>query len=494
MESTAKEKQHDEKKNSTTRRKETEESKHSSVVSSEQSQLKSPPVRLNSYKLGKTLGHGSFGKVKLAEHSLTGQSVAIKIISRQKILHTPKTSAKMQREIQTLLTLNHPHITKLYEVIETPTEIFLVMEFAAGGDLFDYVATNGKLSEDKARGIFRELLSALAFCHYEGVVHRDLKLENLLLSRSGSIKVADFGLANVVRDGEFLKTSCGSPNFAAPEIILGDVYVGPEVDVWSAGVILYALLCGSLPFDDGIMFKLFKKVTSGIYLVPYHLSSEAKNLIAKMLCVDPMKRITVSEIHHHPWFQLHSNPPPHLGISPTSQKAATKRAENEVNEDVLTALLNCDSLSELKPHRAFVKTWITTTGEVVRVPLAIASTSEKALKFEKITRAINVSYRLLLDVMTEGKKVTSPLNDNITQASVPLAFAFHQIPSNNNENDIAQLTIATTTRNDKDVRWWYLGIQSKRGLFFIIEKQLIFSYRSRAGNEQRVSSFTFPAL
>jgi 5'-AMP-activated protein kinase, catalytic alpha subunit len=186
--------------------------------------------------------------------------------------------------------------------VETPSDIYVVMEYVRSGELFDYIVEKGRLAEDEARHFFQQIISGVEYCHRNMVVHRDLKPENLLLDGSMAVKIADFGLSNVMRDGHFLKTSCGSPNYAAPEVISGRLYAGPEVDVWSCGVILYALLCGSLPFDDENIPTLFKKIKGGVYSLPGHLSPGARDLIPRLLLVDPLKRITIPEVRHHPWF------------------------------------------------------------------------------------------------------------------------------------------------------------------------------------------------
>ncbi|MCJ1307677.1 Protein kinase [Agyrium rufum] len=256
--------------------------------------------RIGQYQIIKTLGEGSFGKVKLATHKQTGQQVALKIIPRKKLI-SRDMAGRVEREIQYLQLLRHPHIIKLYTVITTPIEIIMVLEFA-GGELFDYIVKNGKMSEDKARRFFQQIVCAVEYCHRHKIVHRDLKPENLLLDDDLNVKIADFGLSNIMTDGNFLKTSCGSPNYAAPEVISGKLYAGPEVDVWSCGIILYVLLVGRLPFDDEFIPNLFRKINSGNYITPSYLSSGAKQLIAKMLKVNPVQRITIAEIRQDPWF------------------------------------------------------------------------------------------------------------------------------------------------------------------------------------------------
>jgi carbon catabolite-derepressing protein kinase len=177
----------------------------------------------------------------------------------------------------------------------------MVLEYA-GGELFDYLVKHGKMAEAKARRFFQQIVCAVEYCHRHKIVHRDLKPENLLLDNDLNVKIADFGLSNIMTDGNFLKTSCGSPNYAAPEVISGKLYAGPEVDVWSCGVILYVLLVGRLPFDDEFIPTLFKKISAGSYNVPNFISQGARHIIHKMLKVNPVQRITIQEIRQDPWF------------------------------------------------------------------------------------------------------------------------------------------------------------------------------------------------
>ena len=239
-------------------------------------------VKIGKYVIKGTIGTGSFGKVKLGEHELTGHKVAVKILNKEK-LQSMEICGKVRREVQYLKLLRHPHIIKLYEVISTPTDVFMVMEHVPGGELFEYIVQHGKLAEGVARKFFQQIISGIYYCHRHKIVHRDLKPENLLLDANGNVRIADFGLSNMILDGEFLSTSCGSPNYAAPEVISSKQYAGPEVDVWSCGVILYALLCGSLPFDDTNYSVLFKKIKSGLFSIPKHLTPTSVSLLKKML-------------------------------------------------------------------------------------------------------------------------------------------------------------------------------------------------------------------
>ncbi|XP_018589816.1 5'-AMP-activated protein kinase catalytic subunit alpha-2 isoform X1 [Scleropages formosus] len=259
-------------------------------------------VKIGHYILGDTLGVGTFGKVKIGEHQLTGHKVAVKILNRQKI-RSLDVVGKIKREIQNLKLFRHPHIIKLYQVISTPTDFFMVMEYVSGGELFDYICKHGRVDDPEARRLFQQIISAVDYCHRHMVVHRDLKPENVLLDGSMNAKIADFGLSNMMSDGEFLRTSCGSPNYAAPEVISGRLYAGPEVDIWSCGVILYALLCGTLPFDDEHVPTLFKKIRGGVFYIPEYLNRSVASLLMLMLQVDPLKRATIKDIREHEWFK-----------------------------------------------------------------------------------------------------------------------------------------------------------------------------------------------
>lgn len=218
------------------------------------------------------------------------------------------------------------------QVIETATDILMFVEYVPGGEIFEYIVEHGRLSEDEGRRFFQQIISGVEYCHKHMVVHRDLKPENLLLDKHLNVKIADFGLSNVMQDGEFLKTSCGSPNYAAPEVIRGNHYAGPEVDVWSCGVILYALLCGSLPFDDENIPNLFKKIKGGVYTLPSHLSEGSRDLIPRMLVVDPLKRITIPEIRQHPWFVV--SLPDYLASPPVVD------AEPQVDSEILGKIVD----------------------------------------------------------------------------------------------------------------------------------------------------------
>ncbi|EDO19533.1 hypothetical protein Kpol_1018p65 [Vanderwaltozyma polyspora DSM 70294] len=296
--------------------------------------------RIGNYQIIKTLGEGSFGKVKLAYHVTTNQRVALKIINK-KILAKSDMQGRIEREISYLRLLRHPHIIKLYDVIKSKEDIIMVIEYA-DHELFDYIVQRDKMSENEARKFFQQIISAVEYCHRHKIVHRDLKPENLLLDEELNVKIADFGLSNIMTDGNFLKTSCGSPNYAAPEVISGKLYAGPEVDVWSCGVILYVMLCRRLPFDDDSIPVLFKNISNGIYTLPKFLSPGAANLIKRMLIVNPLNRISMNEIMEDEWFRVDF--PEYL--EPQDMKLKSSKDNNnsndgsseEINEDLVDIL------------------------------------------------------------------------------------------------------------------------------------------------------------
>ncbi|XP_057199902.1 serine/threonine-protein kinase MARK2 isoform X2 [Triplophysa rosa] len=243
---------------------------------------------IGNYRLLKTIGKGNFAKVKLARHVLTGKEVAVKIIDKTQL--NSSSLQKLFREVRIMKLLNHPNIVKLFEVIETEKTLYLVMEYASGGEVFDYLVAHGRMKEKEARAKFRQIASAVQYCHQKCIVHRDLKAENLLLDADMNIKIADFGFSNEFTVGNKLDTFCGSPPYAAPELFQGKKYDGPEVDVWSLGVILYTLVSGSLPFDGQNLKELRERVLRGKYRIPFYMSTDCENLLKKFLILNPTKR------------------------------------------------------------------------------------------------------------------------------------------------------------------------------------------------------------
>ncbi|KAK7039391.1 Non-specific serine/threonine protein kinase [Favolaschia claudopus] len=265
---------------------------------------------LGDYTLSKTLGAGSMGKVKLATHNISGEKLAVKILPRARINPgaTSKEAAKEAgKEIRTLreaglsLLLHHPYICGMREMIVHPNHYYMIFEYVNGGQLLDFIIAHGRLRESVARKFARQIASALDYCHRNNVVHRDLKIENILISETGNIKIIDFGLSNLYDPAGHLSTFCGSLYFAAPELLNAKVYTGPEVDVWSFGVVLYTLVCGKVPFEDESMPALHAKIKRGLVEYPVWLSPECKHLLSRMLVTNPPRRALLSEIFTHPW-------------------------------------------------------------------------------------------------------------------------------------------------------------------------------------------------
>nr|XP_046174749.1 serine/threonine-protein kinase MARK2 isoform X9 [Oncorhynchus gorbuscha] len=257
---------------------------------------------IGNYRLLKTIGKGNFAKVKLARHVLTGKEVAVKIIDKTQL--NSSSLQKLFREVRIMKLLNHPNIVKLFEVIETEKTLYLVMEYASGGEVFDYLVAHGRMKEKEARAKFRQIVSAVQYCHQKCIVHRDLKAENLLLDSDMNIKIADFGFSNEFVMGSKLDTFCGSPPYAAPELFQGKKYDGPEVDVWSLGVILYTLVSGSLPFDGQNLKELRERVLRGKYRIPFYMSTDCENLLKKFLILNPTKRGSLEQIMKDRWMNV----------------------------------------------------------------------------------------------------------------------------------------------------------------------------------------------
>uniref|UniRef100_A0A665UEH7 non-specific serine/threonine protein kinase n=1 Tax=Echeneis naucrates TaxID=173247 RepID=A0A665UEH7_ECHNA len=258
---------------------------------------------IGNYRLLKTIGKGNFAKVKLARHVLTGREVR-PLITFLKSCQYPFLSQQLFREVRIMKLLNHPNIVKLFEVIETEKTLYLVMEYASGGEVFDYLVAHGRMKEKEARAKFRQIVSAVQYCHQRRIVHRDLKAENLLLDADMNIKIADFGFSNEFTVGSKLDTFCGSPPYAAPELFQGKKYDGPEVDVWSLGVILYTLVSGSLPFDGQNLKELRERVLRGKYRIPFYMSTDCENLLKKLLVLNPVKRGSLEQIMKDHWMNV----------------------------------------------------------------------------------------------------------------------------------------------------------------------------------------------
>uniref|UniRef100_A0A8C6SYW7 non-specific serine/threonine protein kinase n=1 Tax=Neogobius melanostomus TaxID=47308 RepID=A0A8C6SYW7_9GOBI len=306
---------------------------------------------IGNYRLLKTIGKGNFAKVKLARHILTGREVAIKIIDKTQL--NPTSLQKLYREMRIMKTLNHPNIVQLFEVIETEKTLYLVMEYASGGEVFDYLVSHGRMKEKEARAKFRQVGALL------------LQAENLLLDAKANIKIADFGFSNEFSAGSKLDTFCGSPPYAAPELFQGKKYDGPEVDVWSLGVILYTLVSGSLPFDGQNLKELRERVLRGKYRVPFYMSTDCEVILRRFLVLNPTKRCSLEQIMKDKWINV--------GYEGDELRPHTEPAENfsdTTRIDVMVGMgFSKDEIREaLSGHKY---------NEVTATYLLLGSTAEK---------------------------------------------------------------------------------------------------------------------
>lgn len=283
--------------------------------------------RVGKYEVGKTIGEGTFAKVKYARNTETGESVAMKILAKSSILQH-KMVDQIKREISIMKIVRHPNIVRLHEVLASQTKIYIILEFVTGGELFDKIVHQGRLPEKESRRYFQQLIDAVAHCHSKSVYHRDLKPENLLLDAYGNLKVSDFGLSALPQQGvSLLHTTCGTPNYVAPEVISYQGYDGAAADIWSCGVILFVIMAGYLPFDGPDLPSLYKKINAAEFSCPYWFSPGAKSIIHKILDPNHRTRIRIEEIRKDPWFRKNYVP-----IRP--------REEEEVNLDDVCAVFD----------------------------------------------------------------------------------------------------------------------------------------------------------
>ncbi|XP_075873698.1 serine/threonine-protein kinase BRSK2 isoform X2 [Nelusetta ayraudi] len=288
------------------------------------------------YRLEKTLGKGQTGLVKLGVHCVTCQKVAVKIVNREKLSESVLT--KVEREIAILKLIEHPHVLKLHDVYENKKYLYLVLEHVSGGELFDYLVKKGRLTPKEARKFFRQIISALDFCHSHSICHRDLKPENLLLDEKNNIRIADFGMASLQVGESLLETSCGSPHYACPEVIRGEKYDGRKADAWSCGVILFALLVGALPFDDDNLRNLLEKVKLGVFHMPHFIPPDCQSLLRGMIEVDAGKRLTLEQIQKHSWYLAGKNEPEPEQPVPRKVAIRTLASAEDIDPDVLESM------------------------------------------------------------------------------------------------------------------------------------------------------------
>ena len=294
---------------------------------------------IDNFKIEKTIGEGTFGKVKIGIHIPTGEKVAIKILEKDKIQDNEDLE-RITREIKYLKILKHPNIIQIFQIIEDKKNYYLIMEFAKCGELFTHIVNNKRLSETEAAIFYTQLIKGLSFIHKHNIVHRDIKPENLLLKENNILTIIDFGLSNQYQPGGLLLTPCGSPCYAAPEMILGRYYSGLMVDIWSSGIVLYAMVCGYLPFEDKNNDKLYKKILSGHFEIPDRLSSNCKDLITKILKVNPKKRIKLEEIMKHPFLKNGMEWYNNIFSEYFSKTVGVDEREIEINNEIVEKMVN----------------------------------------------------------------------------------------------------------------------------------------------------------
>eukprot|EP00249_Psilotum_nudum_P012732 c23949_g1_i1 orf=481-1800(+) len=364
--------------------------------------LHSVRTRVGDYELGRTLGEGTFAKVKFAKNTRTGESVAIKVLDKEKILKH-KMVEQIKREISTMKLIKHPNVVQLYEVMASKTKIYIVLELVTGGELFDKIVHQRRLKEDDARRYFQQLINAVDFCHSRGVYHRDLKPENLLLDAQGNLKISDFGLSALpqqVREDGLLHTTCGTPNYVAPEVINDKGYDGATADLWSCGVILFVLMAGYLPFDESNLMVLYRKIHKADFTCPPWFSSGAKKFILRLLEPNPQKRITIPEMLENDWFKI--------GYTP-----AKFFEEEYINLDDVDAVFN-DSEEHLVIEKKETKPSIMNAFELISMSqgLNLSSLFEKQKGYVKRETRFT-SQRPAEEIVSKIEEAAKPLGFNI---------------------------------------------------------------------------------
>ncbi|KYO29481.1 SNF-related serine/threonine-protein kinase [Alligator mississippiensis] len=294
------------------------------------------------YDLERTLGKGHFAVVKLARHVFTGEKVAVKVIDKSKL--DVSAAGQLLQEVRCMKLVQHPNVVRLYEVIDTHSKLYLILELGDGGDMFDHIMRyEGGLTEGRAKHYFAQIVHAISYCHKLHVVHRDLKPENVVFfQEQGVVKLTDFGFSNCFQPGKMLTTSCGSLAYSAPEILLGDEYDAPAVDIWSLGVILYMLVCGHAPFQEANDSETLTMIMDCRYTIPPHVSSQCSDLISRMLQRDPKQRASLEQIETHPWLQGVDPSPASRSLLPlTSHKRVS-----EEEHDIIIQAMTCGNIAD----------------------------------------------------------------------------------------------------------------------------------------------------
>ncbi|CAI4046069.1 hypothetical protein SUVZ_11G1150 [Saccharomyces uvarum] len=437
------------------------------------------------WKLGKTLGKGSSGRVRLAKNMETGQLAAIKIVPKKKAFvhrsnngtvpnsysssmvtsnvsspsivsrehsnHSQTNPYGIEREIVIMKLISHANVMALFEVWENKSELYLVLEYVDGGELFDYLVSRGKLPEREAIHYFKQIVEGVSYCHSFNICHRDLKPENLLLDKKNKkIKIADFGMAALELPNKLLKTSCGSPHYASPEIVMGRPYHGGPSDVWSCGIVLFALLTGHLPFNDDNIKKLLLKVQSGKYQMPMNLSAEARDLISKILVIDPEKRITTQEILEHPLIKKYDNLPVTRMLRKMKRDNMTRGKSNSdlhLLDNVSPSIVTLNTKNEIDESilRSLQILWHGVSRELITAKLLQKPMSEEKL-FYSLLLQYKQRHSISLSLASETQKAAKETGMNESKIESTL-----ELPnSSNSRSDIDVKTLHSSEAHSEN--------------------------------------------
>jgi len=332
-----------------------------------------PKTTKKFYRIGRLLGKGAFGKVSLGMHKLTGKLVAIKAINKE-YLTNEASKEKVMKEFSVLKRLRHPNVIRLYESFESRKYILIVMELCTGGDLLNYVREKKKLNENEAKLGLKSLIEGLKHCHSHGVLHRDIKLDNILLNGQGQLKICDFGVSKIIKRGERIFEQCGTPAYIAPEILENKGYEGFAADIWSAGVALYAMLYGTVPFKANSMEELHSQITKGRYSLKKDISATARDLLTGMLECNPYKRITATEIITHKWMEGIQE---HISLFTEEEKKTLNQEYDMMEENSLFTEQAIDStMNDLSKNN--------TSKSLILAPFNTKQSSEEELTDYKI--------------------------------------------------------------------------------------------------------------
>ena len=465
---------------------------------------KTPPKnkakQIGQFILGDTIGSGTFGTVRIATHCLTNEKVAVKVLDKVRILEEINKT-RFEREIKILKLLHHRNLIQLYSVIQNSTTIYLIMEYAEGDELFDYINNKKRLSETEACRFYQQMISGIEYLHKIKVVHRDLKPENLLLDNNHNLKIVDFGLSNVypINDNGLLSTACGSPCYAAPEMIQGKKYIGVNVDIWSSGIILYAMLCGYLPFEEKSNDLLYKKITKGEFVIPFYLSDSAKDLLRKVLNVNPERRLDIDGIKNHEWFNI-INPKPNL-----SEGLLIEKVVIPVDEDILKEMkkfgykINDVRINVLyNKHNHITTTYYLMLRQKVRscIP-SIADLKSRLFKeyinnennlLEKYGNSIENYISTIKKDETENDNANNEYKNNDIETKTKEEENNSQcVKIDKDDNNSNKHTTTISKHNDKQIENPPLSYREKPSLTMTLPTQSNNAFKTYEGNEETIT-------